>query len=92
MSVGRPTVSNPVGDIETLFQNQKIGLLAEWDPDDFSQKILYLLEHPEIAVEMGREARKVSETEYDWAVLIAKLETFYVNTIRVHREQVPIQS
>jgi len=87
MSVGRPTVSNPVGDINTLFKNHNIGLLAEWDPSDFSQKIIFLLENPEVAMEMGKNARKVSETEYDWAVLIAELEAFYYDILQVHREQ-----
>ena len=58
MSVGRPTVSNPVGDVEGLFEKHKIGLLAKWDSEDFAQKILFLLEHPDIAGELGRNARR----------------------------------
>lgn len=77
MSVGRPTVSNPVGDIKGLFEKHNIGLLANWDPEDFAQKIVLLLEHPDIAQELGQNARRVAVTEYDWKVLIGKLEGFY---------------
>jgi glycosyltransferase involved in cell wall biosynthesis len=77
MSVGRPTVSNPVGDVGELFEKHKIGLLAEWDSEDFAQKIIFLLEHPDIAGEMGRNARRAAETEYNWKQLIRELEKFY---------------
>jgi glycosyltransferase involved in cell wall biosynthesis len=77
MGVGRPTVTNAVGDIKPLFENYNVGLLAEWDPLDFAQKILYLLENPEIADKLGQQARQVAATEYDWDNLITRLETFY---------------
>lgn len=77
MSVGRPTVSNPVGDIRGLFQKHKIGLLAAWEPEDFADKIAFLFEHPHIAEELGQNARRAAETEYDWKVLIRRLESFY---------------
>jgi glycosyltransferase involved in cell wall biosynthesis len=83
MSVGRPTVSNPVGDINTLFLKNNIGLLAEWDPDDFSRKIIFLLENPDVAKEMGENARKLSEAEYDWAVITSRLENFYFKVLEM---------
>jgi len=83
MSVGRPTVSNPVGDIKPLFEKHKIGLLAEWDPEDFAEKITFLLEHPDIAHEFGQNARRASVTEYDWRVLISRLEGFYYKVLNM---------
>lgn len=77
MCVGRPTVTNPVGDIKILFDNHKIGLLADWDPVDFSQKIIFLIENPVIANQFGNEARQVAITKYDWQCLVDKLEDFY---------------
>ena len=83
MSVGRPTVSNPVGDMKPLFEKHNIGLLAEWDPKDFAQKIIFLLEHPDIARELGQNARRAAVTEYDWKVLIGKLERFYCEVLNM---------
>ncbi|MDH4207412.1 MAG: glycosyltransferase family 4 protein [Anaerolineae bacterium] len=77
MSVGRPTVSNPFGDVRGLFEKHKIGLLANWDSEDFAQKIIFLLEHPDIAGELGRNARRAAATEYNWKLLIRNLEEFY---------------
>jgi len=77
MSLGRPTLSNPVGDIKALFERFEIGMLAQWDPDDFAEKTIYLLENPDVAKELGQNARLVSVTVYDWDILVRKLEAFY---------------
>jgi len=77
MTFGRPTVSNPIGDIKTLFEQHEIGLMAEWSPESFAEKIIYLLDHPEAAEQLGRNARLVAENEYDWAILVRQLEQFY---------------
>ncbi|MBC7876522.1 MAG: glycosyltransferase family 4 protein [Anaerolineales bacterium] len=82
LSLGRPTVANPVGDIKTLFENNDVGILADFHPDDFSKKIIYLLENQEVSVRLGSKARKVATTVYDWKILIRKLENFYFDTLK----------
>jgi glycosyltransferase involved in cell wall biosynthesis len=77
MGVGRPTVTNAVGDIKPLFEQHDVGLVAEWDPLDFAHKILYLLENPDTAGRLGQQARRLAATEYHWDHLIVRLETFY---------------
>jgi len=81
MSLGRPTVSNPVGDIKDLFEKNDIGLLAEWDPADFAQKILFLIENPKIANQLEENARRLAVTVYDWKVLVGNLEEFYYKVL-----------
>jgi glycosyltransferase involved in cell wall biosynthesis len=82
MSMGRPTISNPVGDIKTLFEDHQIGLLTQWDPVDFSEKIIYLIEHSDIAEKLGDNAREVAVTEFDWKLLVRRLENFYCMLLR----------
>ena len=77
LSFARPTVSNPIGDIKTLFENYNVGLLAGWDPKDFADKILYFLDHPEKANEAGQKAHWVAENKYKWSILGEILEMFY---------------
>jgi glycosyltransferase involved in cell wall biosynthesis len=77
MSMGRPTISNPVGEVKTLFENHEIGLLSSWDPVNFAEKIIYLIEYPEIADKFGDNARNLAVSVYDWKLLICKLEDFY---------------
>lgn len=77
MSLGRPIISNPVGDIKTLLESHEIGLLANYDPVDFAEKIIYIIAHPEIEEKLGMNARNVAITIYDWKILVRKLEEFY---------------
>lgn len=77
MCLGKPTVSNPTGDLKHLFDRHRVGLLAEWDPEDFAAKILTLVGSPELARELGANARRVALTEHDWDNLVLRLEGFY---------------
>lgn len=77
LAIGRPTVANPIGDIKPLFEKHKVGLLAGWDAKDFAEKIIYLLDHPEISALMGQTAREVAKNEFDWSILGKTLEAFY---------------
>lgn len=77
LAIARPTVTNPIGDIGTLFQKHKVGLTAPWNPEIFADQIIYLLEHEDEAQEMGNTARWVAENEYSWSGHGEKLEDFY---------------
>jgi glycosyltransferase involved in cell wall biosynthesis len=81
IGVGRPIVSNPTGDIKRIIETYKIGVLAEPNPEDFAEKIIYLLDNPNVAKELGNNARKLAETELSWNTLIMKLEEFYYKLI-----------
>jgi len=77
MSLGRPTVANPVGDIKDLFDRHQVGYTADWDENDFAEKIMMLIANPEQCEVIGRSARQVVEQEYDWRILAGKLFDFY---------------
>jgi glycosyltransferase involved in cell wall biosynthesis len=77
MCLGRPTVSNPTGDVKELFDRHRVGLLAKWDPEDFAAKILTLIGNPALSRELGAQARRVALTRYEWDNLIVRLEDFY---------------
>jgi glycosyltransferase involved in cell wall biosynthesis len=81
MSLGRPTISNPVGDIKVLFENHEIGLLASEDPVNFAEKINYIIEHPDIGEKLGDNARNLAIKEYDWKILVCRLENFYYSIL-----------
>lgn len=81
MCLARPIVSNPVGDIKTLFENHHIGLLAKWDHKDFAQQIISLLDQPALANEMGQRGLQTAREKYDWKIIITQLEDFYSKTL-----------
>lgn len=77
LCVGRPIITNPVGDIKTLFQNYEIGLFADYCEEDFCNKMIYLIEHPEISSRFGENARKIAVNLLDWNIKVKDLENFY---------------
>jgi glycosyltransferase involved in cell wall biosynthesis len=81
MCLGRPTASNPTGDVKALFEHRRVGVLANWDPEEFAAEILGLVENPELARELGANARQVAVTEHDWDNLVSRLEDFYVRLL-----------
>lgn len=86
MASGRPIVSNPTGDIRPLFEQHEIGLLAEETQEGFAAKVLHLLQHPKVADTMGRNARHIAETRYEWGTLIQELEVFYDSILERRRK------
>ena len=88
MSLGRPTITNAVGDIKILFEEHDIGLISRWDHVDFAEKIIYLLEHPQISKKLGDNARDLAVTEFDWKILIKKLEQFYYSILDKSKENI----
>ena len=82
MAAGRPTVSNPTGDMVDLFETHKIGLLASEDPEDFAAKTLTLLNNDDLLAKIGKHARQVAETYYDWKLMTKKLESCFIQVIK----------
>ena len=71
LATGLPAVTTTVGGIPETIDNGKNGLLVKpFNPRQFSEKILYLLEHPAEAAEMGSKARKTIVENYDWRIVV----------------------
>jgi glycosyltransferase involved in cell wall biosynthesis len=78
LATGLPVVTNRVGGIPETITNGKNGFLCEpFNAKQFSERILYLLEHPAEAREMGQLARKTIEEQFDWRVLVKKTMAVY---------------
>jgi glycosyltransferase involved in cell wall biosynthesis len=71
LSTGLPVVTTNVGGIPETIENGKNGFLVDpFKPAQFADRILYLLEHPAEAVEMGQLARKTMLEQYDWRIVV----------------------
>jgi glycosyltransferase involved in cell wall biosynthesis len=71
LSTGLPVVTTNVGGIPETVESGKNGFLVEaFNPKAFGEKILYLLEHPAEAKEMGALARKTIVENYDWRIVV----------------------
>jgi glycosyltransferase involved in cell wall biosynthesis len=68
LTAGRATVTNPVGEVETLFRKSHVGVLAAPSDEEFAAEILTLLGAPDRRHFLGEIARKVMVQEWDWRV------------------------
>lgn len=79
MAAGRPTVASPVGDVAAILKEHAVGVLST--SEAFTETIAALLADRERAAELGRNARRVAETVFDWPSLIDRLEDFYTRLL-----------
>lgn len=86
LSAGRPIVSNPVGEVREIMQKHSVGVLADFNPDAFSEGILQVLNNPEQSKKMGATARKVAETDLAWDGIIDELERSYEYALQSFEE------
>jgi glycosyltransferase involved in cell wall biosynthesis len=68
LAAGRATVTNPVGEVATLFRNREIGLLTEQGTGAFGESVAALLRDPDRLRFLGARARQVMVEEWDWRV------------------------
>jgi len=79
-----PVVTTNVGGIPETIENGKNGFMCQpFNPTKFSDRILYLLEHPEAAQEMAFQARRTIEERFDWRIIVKKVLKVYDETLKV---------
>jgi len=77
-ATGLPVVASNVGSIDKMVNNGASGFLVpERDVDALAEKLIYLIEHPEIWPEMGRAGRAYVEANYDINKLNDRLVEIY---------------
>jgi glycosyltransferase involved in cell wall biosynthesis len=78
LSTGLPVVTTSVGGIPETIESGKNGFLVEpFNPKQFADRILYLLEHPAEAAEMGLLARETILERFDWRIVIKDVLRVY---------------
>ncbi len=78
MATGLPVVTTWVGGIPETIESGKNGFLVEpFNERQFSDRIIYLLEHPSEAAEVGRLARKTIVEQLDWRIVVKEAMAVY---------------
>jgi glycosyltransferase involved in cell wall biosynthesis len=78
MASGRPVVATAVNGVPDLVAPGATGLLAEpRDPDSIARAVLWMLDHPEEAAEMGRCGRDRVRSHFAPGVMCGALDELY---------------
>ena len=77
LASGKPVISTPISDIKTIFEKEKIGILADDNPDDFARAILRLLKDQPLQNELGEKGKTYGENVLNWETLIGRLLGLY---------------
>jgi glycosyltransferase involved in cell wall biosynthesis len=76
--LGKPVIGSRIGGIPEMVKDNETGLTFEpGNAEDLSKKIRQLLDNPASAAEMGRNARKFAEKEFDIENHYKKLMEIY---------------
>jgi glycosyltransferase involved in cell wall biosynthesis len=78
LSSGLPVVTTNVGGIPEMIDTGRNGFLVQpSNAKEIADKILYYLEHPAAAAEMGALARKTILERFDWRLIVKKVLKVY---------------
>ncbi len=81
-ATGMPVVSTWHNGIPEGVLHDKTGQLAKTkDSDDLAEKIIYLLDNPELWPEYGRSGRNLIENNFNLELQLEKLEKIYEKLI-----------
>ncbi len=83
LATGLPVVTTTVGGIPETIQSGRNGWLVQpFNERQFADRILYLLEHPAEAAEMGALARKTVVEQLDWRIVVKDAMEVYGEALR----------
>ena len=73
--MGRPIVATRVAGLPEIVQHKETGLLVEKeDTHALTEAILYLLQHPDTAIQMGHAAQDRSTEKFHWESCVTGFE------------------
>ncbi len=82
MIAGRPSVVTPVGETARVIQQNNIGLVAE--PASYARAVQMLFDMPDLATDLGNNARRCAETTFSNLGLSKSLMAFYQRIKKTH--------
>lgn len=80
--MGKPVIASNVGGIPELVEHNKTGYLVEiGNVEQIKNAVIKLYENPELTQEMGKNARKKAETQYNRDVFYKSIIEIYEKTL-----------
>jgi polysaccharide biosynthesis protein PslH len=91
MAYGRPVVSTPIGG-EGLNVTSEQDILLGATPDEFAGQISRLVESPELAARLARNARIFVERHHDWQEIGQKQRLLYEAMLQMPAPDLPFMA
>ncbi len=76
MAMGIPIVTTSIGAMGLEAETDTELLIAD-TPETFAERVIHLIENPDIRQNLANAGRKRVEASYDWQVLVNRLEQVY---------------
>jgi len=75
---GRPVIATAIGGLPEAVEEGRSGFLVPVEsPNDLANKIMLLINHPELTKVMGTYARHLSETRFSWRLVAKQITQVY---------------
>ena len=88
MAAGLPFISTSVGGLADSVENGKNGFLLDSlppEPNEIAEKIIYLLDNPQIMQEMSKNSVRLAKNKYDVETVCNKMNLIYKNLLTDER-------
>jgi glycosyltransferase involved in cell wall biosynthesis len=81
-AAGRPVVASRIGGIPSFTRDGENILHADpGDSDQLGQRLIELLDHPELATRLAAAGREKARRDYDWSTISKRLLALYADVI-----------
>ena len=79
LALGKPVIVCKGTGIDRIVSENNIGVVIEYNADDFYNAVRYLKSHPDFCYLCGQKARRLYEEKYNWAIMRKRLLEAYNN-------------
>lgn len=76
-SFAKPVIGCPIPAVREVISEGEDGFLVDQQPGPIAERILYLLQHPDQAHQMGLKGQQKVSNRYSWDTLARRMETIY---------------
>jgi glycosyltransferase involved in cell wall biosynthesis len=77
LALGRPIITQPVGEMKLLLATEPVGLLSDETPAGIAAAIVALRDQPDRCAAFSSHARRLAESTLSWDALAPRIEEAY---------------
>lgn len=78
----KPVIGAGIPAVREVITDEVDGLLVQPNPEAIGEKILFLLDHPRIAHDMGKHGKEKVSARYTWERIAQKTEEAYARVLK----------